>query len=162
MTQIQIIVILVLGVTFSNACEVHGSHPPDGSDSLGQLLIVIAMLSTLFLLPVLMLWLQRTHQLQTKLCKLAEEVPIADIAHHRGEPREPCKMLQVCFLDRGVVIIIQIIEADDFIAALEQVFTDVATDKAGTPCDQNASRHVSGPLGTGQHPSLNWTDYRGC
>ena len=72
------------------------------------------------------------------------------------------QMLQVCFLDRGVVKIIQIIEADDFIAALEQVFTDVATDKAGTPCDQNASRHVSGPLGTGQHPSLNWTDYRGC
>ena len=42
-------------------------------------------------------------------------------------------MLQVCFLDCGVVIIIEIIETDDFIAALEQVFTDVATDKTGTP-----------------------------
>ena len=85
--------------------------------------------------------------------KLLQKFSVTDIADDRSESRIVGKVIQVSFFDGGIIVIIQIVETDDLITAVEQVFTDVAADKTGPTCNQYASRHFSDPLGDGHfHP----------
>ena len=68
----------------------------------------------------------------------------ADVVHDEGESRLPEEMLDV-----GEVAGAEVVDADHFVAAIEQTVTEMRTEKSGTAGDDYASHERIPDLGIG-------------
>src|SRR5690606_34113346 len=72
--------------------------------------------------------------------KLRDAFAIGEIELDELEPRVRLEQCQARALQLGVVVLVQIIEADDLVSALEQPLRGVESDEPGGPGDQYLQR----------------------
>ena len=62
---------------------------------------------------------------------------VADIEAVEGKARMRLQPREACLLELGIVIVVEVVDADDLVIALEQPLRDMHADEAGSSGDQN-------------------------
>jgi len=68
---------------------------------------------------------------------------VGDVVLEEAEVGVGLELFQPRQLERGVVVVVEVVDADDLVAALEQDLRDVHADKSSGACDQHF--HESSP-----------------